>query len=75
MNSAKLNAATGMRWVAELADYNFKVRYRPGKIHQDCDYLSWYPNAETHTNEVDFQKVSTLFLNSCSSSESDWLSV
>ena len=30
MSAAKLNA-TGMRWVSELADFNFKVKYRPGK--------------------------------------------
>ena len=64
MDSAKLNA-TVMRCVAELADYNFKVRYQPGKITQDCNYLSRYPIAETHTNEVDLEKVSTLFVNSC----------
>ena len=64
MDSAKLNA-TGMKCVAELADHNFKVKYRPGKISQDCDYLSRHPIAETHTNEVDLEKVSTLFVNSC----------
>ena len=39
INTAKLNA-TGMRWVSELVDLNFKVKYRPGKSSQDCDYLS-----------------------------------
>jgi hypothetical protein len=29
LTSAKLNA-TGHRWVAELADYNFTIKYRPG---------------------------------------------
>ena len=72
MNSTKLNAA-GIRWVAELADYNFKLRYRPGKIIQDCDYLSRYPSAaETHTNEEDF---STLIVERCLSSENNLLSV
>lgn len=42
MSSAKLNA-TGCRWVAELADYNFTVRYRPGKENIDADSLSRMP--------------------------------
>lgn len=29
-----------MRWVAELANFNFKIKYRPGKVSQDCDFLS-----------------------------------
>ena len=48
MSSAKLNATT-MRWVGELANYNFSVKYRPGKDSTDCDYLS--------RNPVDFAKV------------------
>ena len=42
LTSAKLNA-TGYRWVAELADYNFTIRYRPGKNHSDADGLSRMP--------------------------------
>ena len=38
MSTANLNA-TGIRWVSELADFNFKVKYRPGKSSQDSDYL------------------------------------
>ena len=36
---AKLNA-TSHRWVAELADYNFKLHYCPGKASTDVDFLS-----------------------------------
>ena len=39
LSSAKLNATT-MRWVGELANYNFNIKYRPGKQSTDCDYLS-----------------------------------
>ena len=39
LTTAKLNAA-GLRWVAELADYNFVIKYRPGKVNIDSDYLS-----------------------------------
>jgi hypothetical protein len=30
LSTAKLNA-TGLRWVGELAEFNFTIRYRPGK--------------------------------------------
>ena len=39
MTSSKLNA-TGMRWVSELANFKFDIKYRPGKISVGCDYLS-----------------------------------
>ena len=42
LTSAKLNA-TGLRWVAELADFNFTVKYRPGKANIDADCLSRFP--------------------------------
>lgn len=47
LTSAKLNA-TGYRWVAELADFNFCVKYRPGKQNIDADSLSRLP---VHTGE------------------------
>lgn len=40
--SAKLNA-TGHRWVAELADYRFTLKYRPGTANRDADFLSRRP--------------------------------
>ena len=42
LSTAKLNA-TGHRWVAELADFTFTIKYRPGKINQDADTLSRMP--------------------------------
>lgn len=36
--SAKLNTA-GHRWVAELADYRFTLKYRPGSANRDADFL------------------------------------
>ena len=39
LTTAKLNAV-GMRWVNELADFNFSIKYRPGKENVDSDYLS-----------------------------------
>ena len=42
LTSAKLNS-TGLRWVSELADYDFTIKYRPGKIGNDADGLSRNP--------------------------------
>lgn len=42
MTSARLNA-TGIRWVGELAEYNFTIHYRPGKSNGDADGLSRMP--------------------------------
>ena len=41
-SSAKLNA-TGHRWVAELADFNFTMKYHPGRKNQVADTLSRMP--------------------------------
>lgn len=62
MSSAKLNA-TGCRWVAELADYNFTIRYRPGKENIDADSLSRMPMEEIMeqcTEELSFDCVAAL---------------
>ena len=42
MSTAKLNA-TGLRWVAELANFQFDIRYKPGRKHGDADGLSRWP--------------------------------
>ena len=42
MTSAKLNAS-GLRWVAELSNYKFELRYRPGSKNGDADGLSRWP--------------------------------
>lgn len=39
LTSAKLNA-TGHRWLAALATYDFSIQYRPGKNNTDADLLS-----------------------------------
>lgn len=39
---AKLNAV-GHRWVGELADFRFDIRYWPGKSNADADTLSRLP--------------------------------
>ena len=42
LTSAKLDA-TGQRWIASLANYNFKIFYRSGKLNVDADSLSRIP--------------------------------
>ena len=42
LTSAKLNA-TGLHWIGELADFNFDIRYHPGKTHVDADSFSRIP--------------------------------
>lgn len=51
LSTAKLNA-TGCRWVAILADFQFTIKYRPGKENIDADSLSRMPvDIETFMNE------------------------
>ena len=42
LTTAKLNA-TGLRWVADLAEFDFTIKYRPGKENVDADCLSRKP--------------------------------
>ena len=39
LSSAKLNA-TSLRWIGDLADFNFTIHYRPGEANIDADTLS-----------------------------------
>lgn len=51
MSTAKLNAV-GHRWVGELADFRFDIKYRPGKANVDADTLSRLPlDINTYVNE------------------------
>ena len=42
LTSARFNA-TGHHWVADLSDFNFTIRYRPGTANKDADALSRMP--------------------------------
>ena len=42
LTTAKLNT-TGLRWISQLANFQFTIRYRSGKKHIDADYLSRHP--------------------------------
>ena len=76
MSTAKLNAI-GMRWISELAEFNFKVKYRLGKSSQDCDYLSQnsvQDKFSSYTEEIDLDNFK-IFVNSISNVENNWLTV
>ena len=76
MSTAKLNAI-GMRWISELAEFNFKVKYRLGKSSQDCDYLSRnsvQDKFSSYTEEIDLDNFK-IFVNSISNVENNWLTV
>ena len=45
LTSAKLDA-TGHHWVASLANYNFALSYRSGKMNVDADALSHNPRGK-----------------------------
>ena len=42
LTTAKLNG-TGHRWVSELADFSFTIKWRPGHANKDADALSRLP--------------------------------
>ena len=50
-----------MRWLSELSNYNFDIKYRPGKISTDCDFLSRHPNFTENVNlfteNMDLSKI------------------
>ena len=59
LTTAKLNA-TGHRWVAELADFDFSIKYRPSKIHKDADTMSRLPlKVDDYTEQIPKDEVKT----------------
>ena len=57
MTAPKLDA-TGQRWVAELADYTFDIKYKPGKHNIEADALSRLPLAiSKFSKEIDCAEV------------------
>ena len=57
MTAPKLDA-TGQRWVAELADYTFDIKYKPGKHNIEADALSRLPlEVNDFSKEIDCAEV------------------
>ena len=52
LTTAKLYA-TGQRWVASLANYNFKIFYRSGKLNVEADALLRIPWENTQVDHVE----------------------
>ena len=52
LTSAKLDA-TGQRWVASLANYNFKIFYKNGKLNIEADALSRIPWENIQANHLE----------------------
>lgn len=63
MTIAKVHA-TGLRWISDLANYQFTIKYRKGKSSTDCDYLSRNFNFEdivnTCTNCIESSDIASI---------------
>ena len=59
LTTAKLDA-TGQRWVASLANYNFKIFYRSGKLNVEADALSRIPWENTEVDHLEPLTVHTV---------------
>ena len=73
LTTAKLDA-TGHRWIASLANFDFDIRYKPGKMNTDADALSRYPS--THVSMEDVKAMCKLdsghpLITSCAMSSID----
>ena len=52
LTTTKLDA-TGQRWVASLANYNFKIFYKSGKLNVEADALSCIPWENTQVEHME----------------------
>ena len=59
LTTAKLDA-TGQRWVASLANYNFKIFYKTGKLNVEADTLSHIPWENTQVDHMEPLIVKTM---------------
>ena len=59
LTTVKLDA-TGQRWVATLANYNFKIFYNNGKLNIEADALSYIPWENTQIEHIEPLIVKTM---------------
>lgn len=70
LSTAKLSAV-GHRWVGELADFYFTIKYRPGKTDVDADTLSRFPVRLTDHLRESPEVVSTIWQGNQAEREED----
>lgn len=56
LNTATLGAVE-QRWMAQLAGFQFDVRYRPGRTNGNADALSRWPGKETDGQSIEDEAV------------------
>ena len=56
LTTAKLDA-TGQRWIASLANYNFRIHYRSGRSNTDADALSRIPWEVVQVDHVQVRPI------------------
>ena len=54
LTTAKLDA-TGQRWLAALVNYDFDLKYKPGRNNQDADALSRRPHDAPYDDDESLQ--------------------
>ena len=59
LTTAKLDA-TGQRWVASLANYNFKIFYKSGKLNVEADALLSIPWKSAQVEHIEPLIVKTM---------------
>ena len=59
LTTAKFDA-TGQRWVASLANYNFNIFYKSGKLNFEADALSHIPLGSTQVEHMEPLIVKTM---------------
>ncbi|KAI5609495.1 hypothetical protein C0J50_9467, partial [Silurus asotus] len=67
LDSANLGAVE-QRWAAQLAEYNFEVSYKPGRLNTNADALSRIPSREVlekDDDEKDFIQLRTDEVRAC----------
>ena len=79
LSTAKAHA-TGLRWVGELSEFNFNIKYRPEKISTDVDTLSRMPfdincYMEECTEEVSKEALQTTYttVNAANKEKVNWI--
>ena len=56
LTTVKLNV-TGLRWVAEIANFKFRIHYLSGAKNKDADYLSRHPIAKNEQLESENHNI------------------